>query len=119
MRQYKNIGIYILTFALIAIAVTAIMIFLWPRLAWRVDNLRVAVRRYFNPPEQVLFTPQEQIEVIVQGTLTALATPTATSLPQQTATPLPSAVPSLTFTPIPQNALLSGIRHEYQKFNNC
>jgi tetratricopeptide (TPR) repeat protein len=81
--------------------------------------MRVAVRRYINPPEQVVFTPQEQIEVIVRGTLTALAAPTSTPLPAQTATPLPSAVPSQTFTPIPQTALLSGIRHEYQKFNNC
>ena len=37
------------------------------RLAWRVDNLRVAIQRYFNPPEEVVFTPQEQIEVIVQA----------------------------------------------------
>ncbi|HKY55146.1 MAG TPA: C39 family peptidase [Anaerolineales bacterium] len=119
MKQYKNIGIYILAFAMIAVVMTAIMLFLWPRLAWRIDNMRVAVRRYFNPPEQVVFLPQEQIEVIVQGTLTALAAPTSPPVPALTATPLPSAIPSLTFTPIPQNVALSGIRHEYQKFNNC
>ncbi len=118
MRQYKNLGIYSLIFLFIALCITATVL-LWPRLAWRLDNLRVAVRRYFNPPEQVVFMPQEQIEVIVQGTLTALAAPTSTPLPEQTATPLPSPIPSLTFTPVPQNAALSGIRHEYQKFNNC
>ncbi|MCI0609089.1 MAG: C39 family peptidase [Anaerolineae bacterium] len=118
MRQYKNLGIYSLIFLFIALCITATVL-LWPRLAWRLDNLRVAVRRYFNPPEQVVFMPQEQIEVIVQGTLTALAAPTSTPLPEQTATPLPSPIPSLTFTPVPQNAVLSGIRHEYQKFNNC
>ncbi|MEO7841056.1 MAG: hypothetical protein ABIU06_17080, partial [Anaerolineales bacterium] len=31
------------------------------RLAWRVDNLRVAVRRFINPPEQVVFVPQSQV----------------------------------------------------------
>ena len=88
------------------------------RLAWRVDSLPVSIKRYFNPPEEVVFTPQEQIEVIVQATLTALApTPTSTALPQLTETPLPP--PSATPTPIPDHASLSGIRHEYQQFNNC
>ena len=90
------------------------------RLAWRVDNLRVEVKRYFNPPEQVVFTPQEQVEAIVSATLTALVpAPTTTPLPRLTETPFPSPIPSLTMTPIPESAVLSGIRHEYQKFNNC
>ena len=50
------------------------------RLAWRVDNLRVQIKRYFNPPEQVVFVPQEQVDAIVNATLTALA-PTPTSTP--------------------------------------
>jgi len=84
------------------------------------DNLRVAIKRYFNPPEQVVFTPQEQVEAIVRATLTALAPPpTFTSLPSLTETPLPSQTPSPTFTPIPESITLNGIRHEYQKFNNC
>lgn len=88
------------------------------RLAWRVDNLRVAVKRYFNPPEQVVFVPQEQVDAIVQATLTAMApAPTLTSLPIPTATPLP--FPTSTSTPIPASIALNGIRHEYQKFNNC
>jgi tetratricopeptide (TPR) repeat protein len=119
MKQNKNIRRYVLLIAFIAIAVAAIGLFLAPRLAWRIDNMRVAIKRYFNPPEQVVFLPQEQIEVIVQGTLTALAAPSSTPLPAQAATPLPSPIPSLTFTPIPGNVSLSGIRHEYQKFNNC
>jgi tetratricopeptide (TPR) repeat protein len=93
------------------------------RLAWRVDNLRVAVRRFLNPPEQVIFTPQEeqeQIAAIVQATLTAHALPsTATPLPLLTETPLATPIPSLTPTPIPASASLTGIRHEYQNFNNC
>jgi len=88
------------------------------RLAWRVDNLRLAVKRYFNPPEQVVFVPEEQVEAIVQATLTALA-PTSTALPSLTETPFPTPLPSLTPTAIPQSVALSGIRHEYQKFNNC
>ena len=88
------------------------------RLAWRVDSLLVGIKRYFNPPEQVVFVPQEQVEAIVQGTLTAMAsTATSTPPPAITETLLPS--PSLTPTPIPESISLSGIRHEYQKFNNC
>lgn len=90
------------------------------RLAWRVDNLRVKIQRYFNPPEEVVFTPQEQVEAIVDATLTALApTSTPTVLAGPTETPAPSATPSLTPTPIPASVELEGIRHEYQKFNNC
>ena len=87
------------------------------RLAWRVDNVRVQISRFLNPPEEVVFVPQEQVDAIVNATLTALA-PTAT-LPAQTETALPSPTPSLVPTPIPASASLSGIRHEYQKFNNC
>ena len=90
------------------------------RLAWRVDNLIVTVKRYFNPPEEVVFTPQEQLEVIVNATLTALA-PTQTSTPvtMTAETPSPTPIPSLTPTAIPDQYLLKGIRHEYQQFNNC
>ena len=90
------------------------------RLAWRVDNLRVAIKRFINPPEEVVFTPQEQVAIIVQQTLTAMAlAPTATPIPRVTDTPAPSPIPSLTPTAIPSDVKLSGIRHEYQKFNNC
>jgi tetratricopeptide (TPR) repeat protein len=90
------------------------------RLAWRVENMRVAIRRYFNPPEEVLFVPQEQVDAIVSSTLTAQAPPlTPTLAPSLTETPLPSPTPSPIPTAIPENASLTGIRHEYQKFNNC
>ncbi|MBN2117582.1 MAG: C39 family peptidase [Anaerolineales bacterium] len=90
------------------------------RLAWRLDNLRVEIKRYFNPPEEVVFIPQEQVEAIVDATMTALAlTPTQMPIEGPTETPRPSATPSLTPTPIPESAALDGIRHEYQKFNNC
>ena len=100
------------------------------RLAWRVENLRVAIRRALNPPEQVVFVPQEQIDAsvldaIVQATLGAMTpspgldpslTPT---LPGATETPPPSPTPTLTPTPLPEAVALTGIVHEYQKFNNC
>ncbi len=90
------------------------------RLAWRVDTLRVEVRRMINPPEEVVFQPQEQVEAIVGATLTAMAPVVSeTPLPALTETPLPSPVPSPTLGPIPAEVALTGIRHEYQQFNNC
>jgi hypothetical protein len=90
------------------------------RLAWRVDTLRVQVKRFFNPPEQVVFVPQEQVDAIVQGTLTAMALSSSPTLPAAlTATPSPLPVPSPTWAPLPVSISLNGIRHEYQQFNNC
>ena len=89
------------------------------RLAWRVDNMIVAIRRTLNPPEEVVFVPQEQVDAIVHATMTALSAPTGTPVPAITATPAPSLIPSPTLGPIPASASLSGIRHEYQQFNNC
>jgi hypothetical protein len=90
------------------------------RLAWRIDNMRVALKRYFNPPEQQVFVPEEMVDAIVSGTLTAMApTGTPSPIPNFTDTPSASATPSLTATPIPDHISLGGIRHEYQKFNNC
>jgi len=93
------------------------------RLAWRVENLRVQIRRAINPPEEAVFVPQQQLEAAVQATLQAMTvtailptvTPTATPTQAMPATPLPSPTP----TPIPGQVSLSGIRHEYQTFNNC
>ncbi|HSL30339.1 MAG TPA: C39 family peptidase [Anaerolineales bacterium] len=89
------------------------------RLAWRVDNMIVAIRRTLNPPEEVVFVPQEQVDAIVHATMTALSAPTGTPVPAFTTTSAPSVVPSPTLGPILASASLSGIRHEYQQFNNC
>ena len=95
---------------------------IYDRLAWRVDNLRVQINRFLNPPEEVVFVPQEQVQAIVDATMTALASAVAetpTPVPLSTETPLASPTASLVPTPIPASISLNGIRHEYQKFNNC
>jgi tetratricopeptide (TPR) repeat protein len=122
--QVRNRKILITTLGVILLCLVSALLYNLPpihdRLAWRVDNLRVQIRRFFNPPEQVVFTPQEQTDAIVQATLTALASaPPPTLSPGLTETPPPSPVPSLTPSPIPDSIRLTGIRHEYQQFNNC
>lgn len=110
------------------------------RLAWRVDNARVGLERLLNPPEQVLFVPAQGstpglVETLVQLTLAASSpTPlvqqagvvgTSTSgLAEETLagdlqTPTPTTLPSATPSPLPGSALLSGLVHQPQQFNNC
>jgi len=100
-------------------------------LSWRLANLRTQVRRMFNPPEQVVFVPQEQLDIIVQNTLAAMTPSLAATFTPGTVLPAtvtesgstatPTVTPTMTPspTPIPDQFLLTGIRHEYQKFNNC
>ncbi len=108
------------------------------RLAWRVDAARAKIKYALQPPEQVVFRPggqqdqEAQIEAIVSATLSALRTPasptptpppvTPNSLPpppatSQPATPIPTPTP--TSTPLPEQVRLTGVRHEYQQWNNC
>jgi hypothetical protein len=110
------------------------------RLAWRVNNAWVGFYRLLNPPQELVFVPQQGtpsglVETLVQSTLAAFfppLTPTAldpaallaslTSTPMlSTASPIPTPTPSPTATPfpLPPSAVLSGIRHQPQQFNNC
>lgn len=108
------------------------------RLAWRIDNLQADIKYALNPPEQVVFVPQGQaanvnpdsvstMQAIVQATLQAVqATPTPSPTPANTLTPQgptataqPSPTPTLSPTPLPDKVDLSGVVHEYQKWNNC
>jgi hypothetical protein len=116
-KRYAMIAVV----SVILLCLTSVLVYNLPpvheRLAWRVDNLLVGVRRFFNPPEEVVFTPQEQVEVIVNATLTAPTQPPPALLTPDT--PAPAPLPSLTPTAIPARTMLTGIRHEYQQFNNC
>ena len=99
------------------------------RLAWRVAGWQAQVRRAMNPPEQLVFVPGGQTEPgAVSTTMEATSTtptptagnqqaPTFTPAPAMTAEP--SATPTSLPTPIPAKAVLDGIVHEYQQFNNC
>ena len=129
----RLIGLFIAGFALLCLA--SVVLYNLPpiheRLSPRLANLRVQVWRALNPPEEVVFVPQEQIEAIVQSTLLAMTpSPTVAPTSSQTSEPsitelaetvVPSATPTITPSPtaIPAQVLLTGIKHEYQQFNNC
>ena len=93
------------------------------RVGWRVAELMARVKYAVSPPEEVVFVPQEKVILPMQATP---ATPTlATAAPGTRVTITPSATPDLADTPtrtptsIPQNAKLTGFKHEYQTWNNC
>ena len=115
-----------------AILVLSVAVYFLPpvneRLAWRVASLRSSVYYYFNPPGEADFSPsqQEEMRLIVDQTMTAMAlqatpgiesslTPTALITP----TPTEILTPTPTLTAIPEAVSLTGVRHEYQKMNNC
>lgn len=101
------------------------------RLAWRVRNGITSLKYALNPPQEVLFIPQEGMAEDVPATLAAyppvaetvtLPAPQVTTEPAQptlSPTPLATPTPQPTPTAIPSRVVLEGVRHEYQKFNNC
>jgi hypothetical protein len=137
MRAMRRLLLVVLLLSVLACGLIGIFLYNFPpiheRLAWRIANLRAEIRYALNPPEEVVFVPEEQqdlIDAIVQATLQALtpdaqATQTLSSAtltptrPGPTSSPFPSPAPTLTPTPIPEKVELTGIVHEYQKFNNC
>ncbi|HJR80508.1 MAG TPA: hypothetical protein VJ821_10575, partial [Anaerolineales bacterium] len=58
-RRYLIISLL----GIIALCMLAVLVYNLPpiqdRLGWRVDSLRAQIKRFFNPPEQVVFVPQE------------------------------------------------------------
>ena len=91
---------------------------------WRLAELQSRILYAINPPEEAVFTPDPSLAAMVEATIEAL-TSTPNSPPTVTLTVTPTATPVLTptlpptATPIPDHILLDGIRHEYQKWNNC
>jgi hypothetical protein len=94
--------------------------FVQDRVGWRVSELRARIKYALSPPEHAVFTPDPTLQAMVQTTLAAL-TPTATLTPTAGPTLPPTVTPTPTIepTPVPSSVQLRGVRHEYQKWNNC
>ena len=123
-------SLIIVMLAPLAILLLAIFVYFLPpvhdRLSWRLQNVRVEILRAIHPPERAVFVPNEernQIEVIVQETLNALtpspSPPVTPTKPARSSTPPPTPTPTPSPTPLPPGVALTGVVHEYQKFNFC
>ena len=94
--------------------------FVQEHFAWRVSELRARIKYALSPPAEAVFTPNPTLVAMVQSTIDALTpTPADTSTPGPTATPTLTPTPTDVPTPIPASVQLKGVRHEYQKWNNC
>ncbi|MBM3123190.1 MAG: hypothetical protein FJZ97_13550, partial [Chloroflexi bacterium] len=119
-RRRWAIG-YVVALALLGLLVVVYNLpFVQDRVGWRVSELRARIKYALSPPEEAVFTPDPTLQAMVQTTLAAL-TPTATLTPASgpTSTPTLTPTPTIEPTPIPAIVRLTGVRHEYQKWNNC
>jgi len=92
------------------------------RLAWRVDSFRAQIQYAIKPPEEAVFVPQATFLTEPSATPQPSPNPTQThveSTPGPTLVPTSIPTPTASSTPLPSHALLKGIKHEYQKWNNC
>jgi tetratricopeptide (TPR) repeat protein len=93
------------------------------RLGWRFANLRAEVKYAISPPEQVVFVPEQQ-ELTLQS-LPPISTPIPTivfpNITPLISTATPKPTPTQTQEPVilPAEIQLTGVRHEYQTWNNC
>jgi tetratricopeptide (TPR) repeat protein len=109
------------------ICLLALVVYFLPpvhaRLAWRVDELWLRLKYTLNPPEEVLFVPQPQARTATpQSTATPTLPPALTSTAQAPhGTPIPSPSPTITGTPLPDQARLAGVKHQNQhgRYNYC
>ncbi|HWQ45218.1 MAG TPA: C39 family peptidase [Longilinea sp.] len=109
---------------LIGIMVVAGVLFGLPsirdRVVYHFNDWMTQARLFFNPPEEVAFQPNTVATVDLQATLLAgsTLTPTLTAVQE---TPIPSATPTITSTPLPAQASVSGVTYYSQigYFNYC
>lgn len=124
MTKRRLTGLAIILGGLAGLSLLAVFTYRLPfvqdHLAWRVSELRARIKYALSPPADAVFTPNPTLVAMVQATMDAL-TPTATTTPTAgpTATPTLTSTPTEVPTPIPESVQLKGVRHEYEKWNNC
>ncbi len=97
------------------------------RLAWRLDNVVVQVKHFFNPPDEVVFQPSGTspltIETVIMTTRAEyqLTLTPPTLLATSTLKPGPTARPTITSTPLPASVILKGVKYVDQRnrWNYC
>ncbi len=115
---------------LFALAVLGVVIYSLPpvraRLDWRISEWKAQLKYALAPPEQAVFVPEQQ-EAFPTPTFLPSHTPTPSpvpvtpiaTFPGSTHTPPPTHIPTQTPTPLPESVQLTGVRHEFQTWNNC
>jgi tetratricopeptide (TPR) repeat protein len=137
LMSRQTVGCFVLL--LVALCLAGFIVYQIPpvneRLAWRVEQLQASVRYVLNPPQKEVFQPVGQTLPKLADQLPTPMTPprpspsqsttmereqtAAPTVPGPTPTPIPTSLPTLTPTPLPAQAMLEGITHWFQGWNNC
>ncbi|MFP3854747.1 MAG: C39 family peptidase, partial [Anaerolineales bacterium] len=121
-RRLRLVGAALLALSLLLLLAMLLyqLPFVQDRLGWRISALRADIRYALSPPEQAVFTPNPTLAAVVNTTLAAMTpSPVPTATPGATALPTADLSPTVEPTALPASAILGGITHEYQKWNNC
>jgi len=119
MKRFKFPGSFLILFIVVTLGISEIyrLPAVQERVGWRVAELMARIKYSLSPPEEVIFVPEEDA---VSPTKTATqSTPLPANPTPGTLSNLPLPTPTQTLTPIPKSISLTGIRHEYQTWNNC
>ncbi len=125
----KNKRLFAILIILIVTPILCVGLYQFPalnqRIGWYMANLRTQIFYKFNPPDQVILDPSNQEKPAANNLLPTII-PTFSAVSDHTPSPtIQPALPSATSTSpapvinIPSKAIISGIPHEYQSFNNC
>lgn len=111
----KTKFLYIIPLILLALIAICFLPPIRNRLSIWSENLRVGVQRAMHPPEQQVFQPRATAPATIHP---ATIAPTV-QIPGSPTPTIQDATPVPTVTPIPFQANLNGVVHEFQQFNNC
>jgi tetratricopeptide (TPR) repeat protein len=119
MKRHKFSSSFLILFIVVILEISASyrLPAVQERVGWRVAELMARIKYALSPPEEVIFVPEEEA-VSPTRTVTQPAPPPANST-SGTPSNLPLPIPAQTLTPIPKSLQLTGIKHEYQTWNNC
>ena len=118
-RTTRITKIFLWLAALIVLAVGMYNIpFIHSKLAWRLDNLRLSVIDFFQPPQNVTFHPGGQSYPTITP---AQSIPTSTITPTNTTIPTELAIATITPTPPPTSVILNNVQFVDQmgRYNYC
>jgi len=83
----------------------------------KILSLRYRALEYLPRPAQPEFAPTPNA-VIALGSQMQMPSPLPKA-PNRTATPMPTRMPTVNLTPIQPAVALKGIKHDWQRWNNC
>lgn len=119
MKRPKFSSSFLILFIVVIVGISVIyrLPAIQERVGWRVAELMSRIKYALSPPEEVIFVPEEAA-ILPTRTVTQ-PTPIPTDSTPDVLSNLPQPTPTPTLTPIPKSILLTGVRHEYQTWNNC